>query len=176
MLKTKTIDIETLRQFFRHDDDSGDLYWAVKKARATNLRIPIRSPDKDGYYRVKIDGSTFKVHRIVFALHYGFWPSGQIDHIDGCKTNNRIKNLRECAPHQNSSNRKTSNINTTGFKGVSRYRNKFKAHIRHRGVGTHLGYFNTAEEAHVAYCNAAKVLHKEFANEGCFSSQENLLP
>lgn len=166
MIIQKTIPIETLRQLFRYEAETGNLFWAIRKARATNLRRPIRSPDKDGYYRAKIDGSAFKVHRIIFALHHGFWPIGQVDHIDGNKANNRIQNLRECKAHQNSSNRKISKSNTTGFKGVSRYRNKFKAHIRHRGIGTHLGYFNSPEEAHAAYCKAARAIHGDFANLG----------
>ena len=42
-----------------------------------------------------------KMHRAIFAFCHGRWPTLQIDHINGCKTDNRIGNLREVTNQEN---------------------------------------------------------------------------
>lgn len=89
----------------------------------------------------------------------------QIDHIDGNTANNAIANLREASNAQNCMNKPKPKSNTSGFKGV-RYHSRDRrwyAHIRLSGKQVHLGLFDTAEEAHAAYCEAAHRLHGEFA-------------
>ena len=44
------------------------------------------------------------MHRAVFAFCHGRWPTQQIDHINGCKTDNRIGNLREVSDSENKLN------------------------------------------------------------------------
>ena len=51
------------------------------------------SYDKDGYLILKIKGKQFKAHRIAWLLNYGEFPKGEIDHINRCRTDNRIENL-----------------------------------------------------------------------------------
>jgi len=43
---------------------------------------------------------------------------------------------------------------------------KFRAQIGHRGVQIHIGVYETALEAHSAYCFKALELFGEFANQG----------
>lgn len=52
------------------------------------------SYDKDGYLILKIKGKQFKAHRIAWLLNYGEFPKGEIDHINRCRADNRIENLR----------------------------------------------------------------------------------
>jgi hypothetical protein len=82
------------------------------------------------------------------------------------KDDNRLSNLRLANETQNNHNRRISRNNTTGYKGVSvdSKNNKFKSSIRvGNGTRIFLGYFNTAEEASLAYQEAANKYHKEFA-------------
>ena len=41
------------------------------------------------------------MHRAIFAFCHGRWPVQQLDHINGCKTDNRIENLREVNNQEN---------------------------------------------------------------------------
>ena len=62
---------------------------------------------KNGYLYTcvgpKADRSDLALHRIVWILYYGKWPT-LIDHINGDKTDNRIENLREVSQGDNRMN------------------------------------------------------------------------
>jgi hypothetical protein len=72
-----------------------------------------------------------------------------VDHIDRNRQNDRLENLRWCSRSQNNSNR--TNKNKTGFPGVHKKGQKYKAEIKINGKKTYLGLFETPEEAHEAY-------------------------
>jgi len=55
------------------------------------------------------------------------------------------------SPSQNQSNGRTDAVNSTGFKGVAKHFNRFYAYIRVNKKTKNLGYFDTAEEAHIEY-------------------------
>lgn len=44
------------------------------------------------------------MHRAIFAVCHGRWPTETIDHINGCKTDNHIENLREASLSDNKLN------------------------------------------------------------------------
>jgi len=98
-------------------------------------------------------------HRLAWFLHYGRLPNNQIDHIDGCRTNNKIDNLRDVTNQQNQ-------WNQTKAKGFSwnKQKEKFSARIKVNGKIKHLGFFNTEQEAHTAYLNAKKKRHNVLLN------------
>ena len=57
-----------------------------------------------GYYRVKISGNSFLVHRLVAFAFLGPLPDDltwQVHHRDGNKANNRLDNLEYVTPSQN---------------------------------------------------------------------------
>jgi len=107
-------------------------------------------------------------HRLAWLYVTGSFPKHQIDHINMVKSDNSFLNLREATRSENGANRKKYSNNTSGYKGVSRNtpNGRWKARIRKNGAGIHLGLFDTAKEAHIAYCSAAKNIHGEYFNKG----------
>lgn len=73
---------------------------------------------KAGYREVKLNGSTYKSHRILWKIANGFDPD-MIDHIDGNRLNNRHDNLRLATRQENGANRGLSCNNKSGYKGVA---------------------------------------------------------
>lgn len=105
----------------------------------------------------------YKGHRVAWAIMTGRWPVRDIDHKDGVPGNNKWKNLRQASNHQNHANSKLAKNNTLRFKGVHKSGKKYNAAIKIQGHTQHLGTFQTPQEAHIAYAEAAKKHFGEFA-------------
>jgi hypothetical protein len=163
------ISVSELRRFLNYDLQTGVFTW---KARGRGIRAGkiAGSVKKDvgrntAYVTININRQHHYAHRLAWLHVYGSWPSGQIDHIDLDGTNNRIDNLRLATVKQNAANSPARKNNRLGVKGVrQRTRNSFEARINLTGKSSVvIGYFKTAEEAHVAYLSALKSHYGEFA-------------
>ncbi|MFV0916059.1 HNH endonuclease [Ralstonia nicotianae] len=84
------------------------------------------------------------------------------DHINQNKLDNRRCNLRICTRQDNSRNRGRLSSNRSGFVGVRKCGNKWRAYIRDGKKQKHLGTYDTAELACAAYQRAAQELHGDF--------------
>jgi len=113
-----------------------------------------------GYLKIRYLGRQYRAHRLAWLFTYGEWPRGDIDHINGVRSDNRIANLRVVSKSENMENiRVTTTRNRSGFLGVYRKGGRFRADITVKKKTVHLGYFVTAEEAHAAYVEAKRRLH-----------------
>ena len=162
MTKLKTLPSQKkLQELFDYRD--GELYWKERIGTSIDLSKPAGYIGNDGYRAIQIEGKLYKAHRLIWKYHCGKDPKEFIDHIDGNKSNNNIKNLREATRQQNSFNKITQKNNKLGIKGVSKHRNKYAARIIINGKKKHLGMFFTIEEARLAREEAEKKLFKEFS-------------
>lgn len=120
----------------------------------------------DGYFAIRVEGELFYAHRLAWFYVTGQWPQGEVDHIDGNRTNNRFDNLRVVTREQNCFNSAKPVTNKSGYKGVClnpTLKRPWVAQISIEGVTRNVGYYSSPEEAHAAYVKAAKTLRGEFA-------------
>jgi hypothetical protein len=147
-----------LRELFHYNPENGEF---LRNGRRVGFLVPPKN-----YRRVLVDGRQWLEHRLAWLYMNGSWPCGQIDHINGVKTDNRIANLRDVTAATNMENmrRPMSHNKSSGILGVTWAKNekKWKAQISVGGTTRHLGYSDTPEDAREIYLAAKRRLH-----EGC---------
>jgi hypothetical protein len=146
---------------------NGSLFWKVKpnKNIAAGARAGSKRPD--GYRHVRLNKKFYQEHMLIWCLLKGEWPEQLIDHENEIRDDNRIGNLRLATKSQNAINTGKWSTNTSGYKGVSfnKAAKKWVASISVNKKLIHLGTFGSAEEANMAYKEAVKLYHGEFANK-----------
>lgn len=153
--------------FWKHRDAS----WfrdgkdgAQRNANKWNARFAgceaLTADNGQGYRVGLIFGRQRMAHRVAWLLGYGDWPAGEVDHINGDRSDNRLTNLRTVSAVENMRNRKRPATNQSGAIGVRwiKSRNKWRADIKVDGVSRFIGHFASFEDA-VA---ARKSAHSNF--------------
>lgn len=157
-----------VRELFHYDPRTGVLTRALPaKNNAIKAGSVVGSLNSDGYLSANVDHTSLKVHRIAWLHFYGTHPTGQIDHINGRRTDNRISNLRDVVPALNTQNiRSAPSGKRSGLPlGVAlsnRKERPYRAQIRIDGKLTFIGEFKTADAAHGAYVDAKRRVHPGF--------------
>jgi hypothetical protein len=111
------------------------------------------SPRKDGPQR------QIYMHREIMKTPKGM----KTDHINGKGLDNRRENLRICTHAENMANQKIRRDNTSGYKGVTRDKNKWVAQIKKDKILLRIGLFSNPIEAARAYDKSALENFGEFA-------------
>jgi hypothetical protein len=152
--------IEQFRELLSYDPETGVFSWLVtRRFRAGTIAGSI---SWNGYRFIAISGRRFPAHRLAWLFVNGRWPIGQIDHVNGCRDDNRITNLREASWSQNQANSRKHRDSKSPYKGVRPHGEKWASNICVDGCRQYLGLFDTAEEAHARYCEAAQDCFGEF--------------
>jgi hypothetical protein len=148
-----------------YEPDTGNFYWKISRNNKTKAGVKAGYIDSRGYVMIMCNKKQFSAHRLAWLAVYGKFPDNMIDHKNCVRHDNRIENLREATFSENNRNASISSKNTSGYKGVWHYKkyNKWRAEIQVNKKKFHLGLFETKEEAHAAYVEAAKKYHGEFA-------------
>ncbi len=154
---------DAFRRFFSYDPLTGILSLKQQVMRRTDIGSQIGTFDDQGYVRFQFHKKYFKVHRVAWLLTYGYWPN-QIDHINGVRSDNRLKNLREASNVENARNRNIDTRNKSGFRGVCWVKRdcRWRAQIKINGRKFALGHYHTPEEASKAYEKAAQDAFGDF--------------
>ena len=117
-----------------------------------------------GYLCLSIGGVRCKAHRAAWLLTHGGWPEGVIDHINGIRSDNRLENLRAVSAATNRENQqRVRSDSSTGFLGVIKAGNRYRACIRSEGRHIYFGTFDEPEAAHAAYLAGKRIHHSGFA-------------
>ena len=148
---------QTVTEHLSYDQATG-----LFTVRKTNRVVGTLS--MDGYVKVRdpFDKQIKMAHRLAWFYVTSRWPNSQIDHINGVRSDNRFLNLRESTPGENMQNmqraRRDNRVDLIGanFHSPS---NRWRSQIKLNGKKIHLGYFDTAYDAHLAYLRAKRDLH-----------------
>lgn len=158
-MKSNEQDPSVLRQLLSYNPLTGELKWI----KSTNRRIRVGDVAGSGAdrLRIRVNGVCYLRSRLAWCLHYGMWPDGVVDHMDGVKTNDNISNLRDVPQLVNVQNQLRSHKRSkSGLLGVSPSHNgKFDAYIMANGKSKYLGRRASAQEAHQLYLSAKSQLH-----------------
>lgn len=136
------------------------------------------SMNNAGYVMIK-DPETKRwilAHRYIWKKHYGSYPNGILDHINGNRSDNRIQNLRLVSSAQNAWNMRASKASKTGYKGVffDKTIRKFEVRICKHGKQYSLGYFENSNDGARRYNDEAIKLFGEFACLNEIKKEKNM--
>jgi hypothetical protein len=159
-MSANTLTVERVRELFTYDAETGLFTRVIRSAANAPAGSVAGGPSGYGYWRVSIDGERYQAHRLAWFYTHGGWPSADIDHINGDRSDNRLANLRDVSRTVNNQNRKTAKRGTkVGLLGVTRNGSGYMSQIKIDGAYKYLGTYRTPVEAHEAYINAKRVFH-----------------
>jgi hypothetical protein len=123
--------------------------------------------DHYGYATISLYRKRYTAHRIAWAIIHERWPEGEIDHINGVKSDNRYANLRCVNRSESMRNMPIKRTNTSGANGVSmdKKTGKWRVNIRANGRLLHLGSFVSFADA-VRARSLANMEHGYHPNHG----------
>jgi hypothetical protein len=160
-----TLTAERLRELLDYDPETGAFKWRVAGKGIAHIGCQAGAKRRDGRSVIRIDNTLYMAYRVAWLHMTGEWPGGDIDHINGDPTDDRFENLRDVSRSVNLQNQRRARSNSrSGVLGVffQKTMNKWTAKLQLNWKTTSLGYFDTKEEAHLAYLKAKRELH-----EGC---------
>lgn len=159
------MDQKYLREALSYDSNTGLLVWNERpashfqdvtkyrrwKSQRAGREAGHSCADTSGkmYTRLSLDGTRYFAHLLIWIMVYGEPPAGEIDHINGDGTDNRVRNLRLTDRKGNNRNRRLMANNKTGVSGISYCpnRNKFRASIRNNNGGSDFKRFSCLLDA-----------------------------
>jgi hypothetical protein len=149
---------ERLKELVHYNPDTG--VFARKVDRGGHKAGDVMGATSHrGYMKIGVDMRRYYAHRLAWLYVYGEMPK-VVDHINGDASDNRIVNLRNVDQAGNLQNQtRMKRSNTSGFTGVSRKRNKWRAALSLNNRPVWLGVYATKEDAHAAYLEAKRRLH-----------------
>lgn len=175
-----------VKELLNYDLKTGLLYWRkrdrkwFKRDQAHGMwnkryagKHALCTLDKYGYRSGALFGIPYRAHRVVWAHQTGAWPEGEIDHINGVTSDNRISNLRDVSHLENSRNRARrpqKYDGVTGVRWVPRERG-WRAYIGVKGEMLYLGIYDDRDDA-IAARKAAEVKYGFHPNHGRPAAQE----
>lgn len=141
-----------------HPDYACDEQGNVYSLKFNKIRKLKPFDDGKGYQRVAISvngtARLYRVHRLISKTFLKDYDEDlEVDHIDRCRANNNLDNLRMVTRSENQQNN-----NAKGYTWYKRTQ-KWRAQIKINGKLIHIGYYDTEEEAREAYLLGKEKYH-----------------
>lgn len=156
---SKPLDLEHVRRVLAYEADSGKFIWLESK-RSDRIGQSAGARNKYGHIVIRVGRYGYMAHRLAFFYLNGEWPTGEVDHINGDPSDNRLSNLRIVRKSENLQNRYRAKRGASGgLLGVKRCGRRWVAAITLNYKTKYLGCFGSPEEAHDAYLCAKRDIH-----------------
>ena len=150
-----------LKEILRYEPETGAFTWNRQRKNGALAGDVAGHVSGEGYWAIGIGGVHWQAHRVAWFYVHGVWPE-TIDHINGCKADNRIINLKNCSTSENNQNTHGPQVNSKSqMLGVSWHKKakKWQAHICVYKERKYLGLFDDVNEAHKAYLKEKEKLN-----------------
>lgn len=156
--------IARFRELFEYRD--GVLYWKEDRS-SQKCKGKKAGCESAGYLKLRVRelGGSVAVHRVIFAMHHGYFPK-EVDHINGNKLDNRIENLRAVSRSQNRMNAPKTRRNQSGCKNVYPQKDKWGVALKVNKKPIYLGLYEDLELADLVAHAAREKYHGAYANHG----------
>ena len=150
---------ERLRELLDYDPETGVFTRKISRGGVAIAGKQVGN-NAGGYLTVSINKRNEYLHRLAWLFTYGKYPEGVIDHINGKKDDNRLKNLRDVSRSSNQHNMPARINNGVGCPGVSwsNSTRKWRARITVQHKEIYLGVFPSLTEA-ISARQAAKLIY-----------------
>lgn len=150
-----------LRELLSYDPETGIFRRLVSTSSTARAGDVAGGLNSEGYVRIRVDGVSYRAHRLAWLYVHGRWPTDQLDHRNGVRADNRIANLREATNVENGQNYGVRKSNTSGHTGIHWHirARKWVAQIRHTGRIHDIGYFDDMADAVSARAKAKAEMH-----------------
>lgn len=169
MIKSRSIQYsqDVIQELLNYDSNSGVFRWNLRSRewfktsrsfKSWNSRFAFSDAGhvgKDQHVHISILGRIYKAHRLAYTHYYGVDLCGAaVIHLDGDASNNSINNLQLSYEHRYNIFRRP--WGKSRLKGVTTTPNtgKWRSQIANNGKVTHLGLFNSEQEAATKYDSA----------------------
>ena len=162
---------EELLQLLQYTPETGVFTWKVDRRSGKNRNGHLIASKGDvaggidiesGYVQFAFSRGRCRGHRLAVFYMTGSWPSGEVDHKNTIRSDNRWENLRDVPRQVNKQNLRRARCDSrTGVQGVmwNEKLKKFMARVKVNEKQKCVGYFDTTEAAHSAYVIAKRQFH-----------------
>ncbi len=139
--------MKNLHKYLHYDKNTGIFTNKITRGSRGIKGAVAGNIQQNGYRYLKIDGKLYRASRVAWFYVYGVMPKNQIDHINRVRDDDRIVNLRDVTNQENCRNQGIPKHNTSGVVGVKERNGRWVAEIKINYKSTHIGSFDTKEEA-----------------------------
>lgn len=142
---------ERLKELFNYAD--GELLWKETRGNGKANEKAGETPDAStGYRKVMVDGISYRLHRLIWAYHYGI-TTQSIKFEDNDRTNTNIENLKEISQQELMRGRPKFRDSSSQHKGVyfNKKSNKWVAQVKHQNKTVYLGSYVEEAEANAEW-------------------------